>query len=331
MEQHKEILREWVGDKKELHLLSLGQLGNLSEIIDGETFITVRMGNDNKIEVNPDNYFAETMKNRKKFTVIENFLRGEMFEHLFKIRKKYGSFTIFGGILYVEQDWFDEDNTVTLNATKYSKVKMGKCGIFFIDDIIFDNYVLSKMNEVEKDDILQRIKLIFNINKHLGFSCFLKEDLIPTEEHDVCVNFDIDEPMFSITKLARNSKSILNGKIDVKGCLVNGYVVSKKSISSIIHFYNDEWEKKVMENTQDWREVVNYFHKLEHEHGLRNLTDNDIELFVQKCKEFLYDETLPRGVRKSRFEIADEMLMKLCKKIEDFSYIKHYNDLIRLN
>ena len=321
---NKEILREWVGDKKELHLLSLGQLGTLTEMIDGTQLLEIKMSDDNKIDVSHD-LFLKLIPKREAFELIENLVRSELFEHFLKIKKKYGAFRICGRILHVEDDWFDEDNTVTINATKYHKVMLGKHGAVFINSITFDK----EINEVDKDDILQRLKLIFTINKHIGFTCFLEEDLIPTKEHDVCSNVDVDDFMKSITKLARGKKSVVNGKIDVKDCVVKGYRSCKENLpSSVICYQNDLWEEKVAQNTKKWIEVINYFHKLVQENNLRDLTEDDLEQFVQKCRDFLYDDTLPKGVRKHRVEIADEMLMKLSKKVKDFIYLKYYGELI---
>ena len=88
------------------------------------------------------------------------------------------------------------------------------------------------------------------------------------------------------------------------------------------------WDKKQAQNTRGWIEIVNFFHDLGHISGFRDLTEDDLEQFVQKCRDFLYDDTLPRGVRKSRFEIADELLMKLSKTVKNMIYLKYYNKLI---
>ena len=324
MQYNKELLREWVGDKKELHLLSLGQLGTLTEMIDGTQLLEIKMTDDNKITINRK-LFLKNVPKREAFRLIENLVQRELFEHFLRIKKKYGTFTIHGRLLHVENDWFDDDNTVTVNATKYHKVMLGKHGAIFIHNITFDKPI----DEIDKDDILQRIKLIFNINKHIGFSCFLEEDLIPTQEHDVCTNVDKNDYLKSITKLSRGKKSIINGKIDVKDCIVMGYRSCKENLpSSVISYQNDLWEEKVEQNTKKWFDVVNFYHTLVHESGLRDLTEDDLEQFVQKCRDFLYDDTLPRGVRKSRLEIADEFLMKLSAKVEDFIYLKYYSKLI---
>lgn len=322
---NKEILREWVGDKKELHLLSLGQLGTLTEIIDSNYMLEIKMTDDNKITINSRCLDKESLK-RKAYRFTENLVHCELFEHFLKIKKKYGTFTIYASLLFVEDDWFDEDNTVTINATKYHKVMLGKHGAIIIHDITFDKPI----DDIDKDDVLQRMKLIFNINKYIGFSCFIQDDLIPTQEHDICTNVDKDDFTKSITKLARGTKSMLNGKIDVKDCIVKGYATSKKNddIFSSNVFHNDLWDKKQAQNTRGWIEIVRFFHDLGHISGFRDLTEDDLEEFVQKCRDFLYDDTLPRGVRKSRFEMIDEFLMKLSKKVKDMIYLKYYNKLI---
>ena len=132
---NKEILREWVGDKKELHLLSLGQIGTLTEMIDGAKCLYIVMGEDNKIEINPAFYNLYKYDYHRN---IENLVRSELFEHFLKIKKKYGAFTIWGNLLYTKQEWFDDDGTITLTASKYHKVLLGKYGAFFIDFIRFD-------------------------------------------------------------------------------------------------------------------------------------------------------------------------------------------------
>lgn len=323
---NKEILREWVGDKKELHLLSLGQLGTLTERIDGAKCLYMVMGEDNKIEINPSFYNDYKPDFHR---TIENLVRCELFEHFLKIKKKYGAFTIWGNLLYTKQEWFDEDGTITLTASKYHKALLGKYGAFFIDFIKFDREERDEIiDEIEKDDILQRIKLIFNIYRHIGVSCFLKEDLIPNKEHDVCCNFDEDNLIESISKLARNNKSILNGKIDVKNCIVMGYEIKNQKKSINISILNNEWIDKEEENTKKWYEVVNLYNKLKTEIGFRDLTEDDLEQFVQKCRDFLYDDTLPRGVRMSRFEFININLMELSNYVKEMIYLKYYDKLI---
>lgn len=323
---NKEILREWVGDKKELHLLSLGQLGTLTERIDGAKGLYLVMSEDNKIEINHDFYNVYKPDCHQK---IENLVRCELFEHFLKIKKKYGAFTIYGNLLYTKQEWFDEDGTITLTASKYHKVLLGKYGAFFIDFIRFDREERGeKIDEIEKDDILQKIKLIFNIYKHIGVSCFLKEDLIPNKEHDVCCNFDEDNLIESISKLTRNNKSILNGKIDVKDCIVMGYEIKNQNKSINISILNNEWIDKEEENTKKWYEVVKLYNELKTEIGFRDLTENDLEQFVQKCREFLYDDTLPKGVRMSRFEFININLMELSNYVKEMIYLKYYDKLI---
>lgn len=323
---NKEILREWVGDKKELHLLSLGQLGTLTERIDGTKCLYIVMSEDNKIEINFNfhNVYKPDFER-----IIENLVRCELFEHFLKIKKKYGAFTICGNLLYTKQEWFDEDGTITLNATKYHKALLGKYGAFFIDFIRFDREERGeKIDEIEKDDILQKIKVIFNIHKQIGVSCFLKEDLIPNKEHDVCCNFDEDNLIESISKLARNNKSILNGKIDVKDCIVMEYEIKNQEKSINISILNNEWIDKEEENTKKWYEVVSLYNKLKTESGFRELTENDLEQFVQKCRDFLYDNTLPKGVRMSRFEYININLMELSNYVKEMIYLKYYDKLI---
>ena len=323
---NKELLREWVGDKKELHLLSLGQIGTLTERIDGAKCLHIVMGEDNKIKINPVFYNLYKYDYHRN---IENLVRCELFEHFLKIKKKYGAFTICGNLLYTKQEWFDDDGTITLTATKYHKALLGKYGAFFIDFIRFDREERGeKIDEIEKDDILQKIKLIFNIHKQIGVSCFLKEDLIPNKEHDVCCDFEEDNLIKSISKLAINNKSILNGKIDVKDCIVMGYEIKNEKKSITISILNNEWIDKEEENTKKWGEVANLYNELKTEMGFRELKEDDIEQFVQKCRDFLYDDTLPRGVRMSRFEYIDRNLMELSNYVKEMIYLKYYNKLI---
>lgn len=323
---NKEILREWVGDKKELHLLSLGQLGTLTERIDGTKYLYIVMSEDNKIEIN---YTLYDVYKPDSHRIIENLVHCELFEHFLKIKKKYGAFTICGNLLYTKQEWFDDDGTITLTASKYHNVLLGKYGAFFIDFIRFDREERGeKIDEIEKDDILQKIKLIFNIHKQIGVSCFLKEDLIPNKEHDVCCDFDEDNLIKSISKLAINNKSILNGKIDVKDCIVMGYEIKNEKKSITISILNNEWIDKMEENTKKWEEVAKLYNKLKTEMGFRDLTEDDLEQFVQKCRDFLYDNTLPRGVRMSRFEFININLMELSNYVKEMIYLKYYDKLI---
>lgn len=315
---HKHIIEEWVGDKTEVHLLSLGQLGNIYEQIDGTVGFVCLMTSDNVIGVYSD---LCPIKKYDWHITLEEHLRTHMFEYMLKLKKKYGSFKFTGKILNAPHEWADADGTITLSATKYHKAMLGKKGMVVINKILFTN----STDELLADDALNELKLYFNLTKNKGFTCITKEQTIPTESHDTIVSIDKDDVIGSVERLARNNKSIVNGSILVSKCYVNGYTIETKN-GKRIQIENDEWREIVDANLAKWNSATNYFFELKHKKSFDIIiSDDEIMKLVEMFKDFLYDETLPKGVRLSRLKIAERHLTKIC---EDFSFLKYYNELI---
>lgn len=308
---YENIIKEWVGDKREVHLLSLGQLGNIYETIDGTTNFTASMRNDNKVKVFPDENSHE---------ILQEYLRTEMFEKMFRIKKKHGAFTIVGKLLYAPHEWVDEDGTVTINATKYHKIFLGKNGLIIIEDIAFEN----EIDEIIKEDILGELKLFFNINKTKGFTCVIKEELIPNDFNDTFTTIQENDIIGSISNLAKNDKSVINNKLIVPNCFVKGYTIETKN-NQTIHIENSEWVKVRDEIMHDYIIAEDTYFSLHLLKRSRTLTEDELNDVVEKYKTFLNNNSLPKGVRLSKKETIEKRLMSLC---DDFSYIKFYNKLI---
>jgi hypothetical protein len=107
-----------------------------------------------------------------------------------------------------------------------------------------------------------------------------------------------------------------------------GYEIKNQKKSINISILNNEWIDKEEENTKKWYEVVKLYTKLQTESSFRDLTEDDLEQFVQKCRDFLYDDTLPKGVRMSRFEFININLMELSNYVKEMIYLKYYDKLI---
>lgn len=325
MYTHTDILKDWLSNRKEIHLINLGQLGSIKETIDGGYTMKIDVDEKGKVRV-AHRGFYDAMSVPMCFSILENFLKTDMYKYIRKIFRTHGAFTILGSILYLEQDWFDEDNTVTFLGTKYHKVMFGLNGMIILDEISFRRF----SDEVIEDEILQNLKLSFNINKYKGFSCITSEELIPTENENVSIKVDKNFTIEKIRALAINTKSKLNGQIDIKGCHVRGYTIITKQ-NDFILIDNPHWEDVANLNSRKWKQIVEHYYQLLDKDNVVGLSKSDVELFVKKCNDFFFDETVPNGVRKMRLEKAESFLTKLCNRaneIKDFNYLKYYNDMI---
>lgn len=325
MYTHTDILVNWLSNRKELHLLNLGQLGSIKETVDGGYTMKIDVDEKGKVRVTHRGFY-DGMSVPMCFSVLENFLKTDMYKYIRKIFRTHGAFTILGSILYLEQDWYDEDNTVTFLGTKYHKVMFGLNGMIILDEISFRRF----SDEVIEDEILQNLKLSFNINKYKGFSCITSEELIPTENEDVSIKVDKNFTIEKIRALAINTKSKLNGQIDIKGCHVRGYTIITKQ-NEFILIDNPHWEDIANLNSHKWKQIVEHYFQLLDKDNVIGLSKSDVELFVKKCNDFLFDKNIPKGVRKMRLEKAESFLMKLCNRAnetKDFKYLKYYSDMI---
>lgn len=325
MYTHTDILVNWLSNRKELHLLNLGQLGSIKETVDGGYTMKIDVDEKGKVRVTHRGFY-DGMSVPMCFSVLENFLKTDMYKYIRKIFRTHGAFTILGSILYLEQDWYDEDNTVTFLGTKYHKVMFGLNGMIILDEISFRHF----SDEVIEDEILQNLKLSFNINKYKGFSCITSEELIPTENENVSIKVDKNFTIENIRALAINTKSKLNGQIDIKGCHVRGYTIITKQ-NEFILIDNPHWEDIANLNSHKWKQIVEHYFQLLDKDNVIGLSKSDVELFVKKCNDFLFDKTIPKGVRKMRLEKAESFLMKLCNRAnetKDFKYLKYYSDMI---
>jgi hypothetical protein len=240
---------------------------------------------------------------------------------MLKLKKKYGTFSIIGRLLYAPTEWIDKDGTVTLGATKYHKVMLGMKGLVIIDTMNFDNDI----DDITKEDILNEVKLSFNIDKKNGFTCILREDTIPTEFHDTIVTVDKEFPIYSVRELAINDKSVINGKIEIPQCQVKGYVVTTKD-GETIEIENEKWDRQHTENTIDLIDADNHYFLLKLRKRYEEITSEEIDEVITMYKKFLDNDDLPKGVRYSKVEGIEKKLMELCG---DFSFLKYYNDLIK--
>lgn len=310
----------FIDDRKELHLLTLGIGGGVTEKIDGQYF-AVKVGNDNRILIKTARGEYNNISREPSHQALVEHLQTHMFMELLKMKRKYGSFEFEGELIYAPQEYYDEDNTVTIVATKYHKVRMGNKGAV----------VIRKFNgNVEEEDIefvLKELQMYFTITADKGFKCYLMDETIPTEDIDTVVdiptNCKVEDIPNLLDKLAESSKSLINGKIDVKGCEVEGYVFYVNGIPYAI--INKRWKalkEKYLEKYNEVTELYGIYKKSEQPIGY-----DEINRWVKKCEEFLIDKEIPKGVRYTKREIITNMLNEVCNKnsIDVGDYLRFFN------
>jgi hypothetical protein len=248
-----------------------------------------------------------------------------MFMELLKMKRKYGAFEFEGELIYAPQEYYDDDNTVTLVATKYHKVRMGNKGAVVIRKF--------KGNVEEEEDvefILKELQMYFTITADKGFKCYLMDEMIPTEDIDTVVsipsNCELSDIPNLLDKLAESSKSLINGKIDVKGCEVEGYVFYVNGIPYAI--INKRWKalkRKYLEKYNELAELYVIYKKSEQPIGY-----DEINGWVKKCEDFLTDKEIPKGVRYTKGERITNMLNTLCfdNGIVVGDYLRFHNRLL---
>lgn len=313
-----EFIPKWVEGRDRLNLLSLGIGGSVTEKIDGQ-FFAVKMEENNRILIRTNRTEFDSVTSEDGHNTLLEVLRTDMFFDLMKLRKKYGSFEFEGELVYAPQDWYDDDNTVTLVATKYHRVRMGQFGA-----VVIRSFVSSKdLSEMEIEDAMNSLKLYFMVNQHNGFKCYLNDEFVPVEENNTSVelpkNWKIEDLPILFNKLAETSKSMLNGKLDVKGCEVEGYVFySNYKQYAII---NERWRQLKNNYLVDYNNAIDKF-------AICDKTSLDaLEKWVlDDCNKFLENKKVPKGVRKIRRRRFEYLLSNACSTIgvEVGSYMRIY-------
>ena len=313
----------FIDNRKELHLLSLGIGGGVTEKIDGQ-FFAVKVGDDNRVLIKTARGEYDNISREPSHQALVEHLQTHMLWELLKMKRKYGSFEFEGELIYAPLEYYDADNTVTIVATKYHKVRMGKNGAVVIRK--FKGSVKDEMI----DDVLKELQMYFTITSHKGFKCYLMDETIPTEDIDTVVdipsNCELTDIPNLLDKLAENTKSLINGKIDVKGCEVEGYVFYADGIPYAI--INKRWKalkEKYLEKYTELAELYCIYKKSEQPIGY-----DEINRWVKKCEDFLTDKEIPKGVRYIRGERIINMLNTLCfdNGIEVGDYLRFHHRIL---
>jgi hypothetical protein len=181
------------------------------------------------------------------------------------------------------------------------------------------------------DDVLKELQVYFTITADKGFKCYLIDEMIPTEDIDTVVdipsNCELSDIPNLLDKLAESSKSLINGKIDVKGCEVEGYVFYVAGIPYAI--INKRWKalkEKYLEKYNELAELYSIYKKSEQPIGC-----DEINRWVEKCEDFLTDKEIPKGVRYTKGERITNMLNTLCfnNEIEVGDYLRFHNRILK--
>lgn len=316
----------FIDDRKELHLLSLGiGGGGVTEKIDGQCF-AVKVGNDNKILIKTARGEYDNISREPSHQALVEHLQTHMFMELLKMKRKYGAFEFGGELIYAPQEYYDADNTVTIVATKYHKVRMGNKGTVVIRKF------KGNVEEEDVDNVLKELQMYFTITANKGFKCYLIDETIPTEDVDTVVdipsNCELSDIPNLLDKLAESSRSLINGKIDVKGCEVEGYVFYVNGIPYAI--INKRWKalkEKYLEKYNELAELYGIYKKSEQPIGF-----DEINSWVKKCEDFLTDKEIPKGVRFTKGERITNMLNTLCfnNEIDAGDYLRFFNRILSI-
>ena len=311
----------FIDNRTELHLLSLGVGGGVTEKIDGQAF-AIKIAEDNKILIKTSRGEYQNSSNETGHQALLTHLQTEMFIEMLKMKRKYGAFEIEGELIYAPQKYYDDDNTVTLVATKYHKVRMGNLGAVVVRSVVAD------IKDELVDDLMKELQMFFTISADKGFKCYLNDEMIPTEETETVVdipnNCELTDIPNILDKLAESSKSLINGKIDVEGCEVEGYVFYADHVPYAV--INKRWKalkEKYLEKYTELAELYGIYKKIE-----RPIDYDDINRWVKKCEDFLKDDSVPRGVRFTKRERIMNMLPKLSQHIPVGDYLRFTNRLL---
>ena len=310
-----------IDNRKELHLLTLGIGGGVTEKIDGQCF-AVKVGDDNRILIKTARGEYQNSSIEPGHQALLTHLQTDMFMELLKMKRKYGSFEFEGELIYAPQEYYDDDNTVTIVATKYHKVRMGNKGAVVIRKF------KGNVEEEDVEFVLKELQMNFTITADTGFKCYLMDEMIPTEDIDTVVaipsNCELSDIPNLLDKLAESSRSLINGKIDVKGCEVEGYVFYVGGVPYAI--INKRWKtlkRKYLEKYTELAELYGIYKKFEYPIGY-----DEINRWVKKCEDFLKDDSIPKGVRFTKKERIMSMLPKLSQNIPVGDYLRFTNRLL---
>jgi hypothetical protein len=311
----------FIDNRKELHLLSLGIGGGVTEKIDGQYF-AVKVGDDNRILIKTARGEYNNISRNPGHQALVEHLQTHMFIELLKMKRKYGAFEFEGELIYAPQKYYDSDNTVTIVATKYHRVRMG------INGSVIIRKFNGKVEEEDVDNVMKELQTYFTITAHKGFKCYLNDEMIPTEDIDTVVSIpsscELSDIPNLLDKLAESSRSRINGSMDVKGCEVEGYVFYINGIPYAI--INKRWKalkEKYLEKYTELAELYGIYKKLE-----RPIDYDDINRWVKKCEDFLTDKEIPKGVRFTKKERIMSMLPKLSQNIPVGDYLRFSNRLL---
>jgi hypothetical protein len=313
----------FIDDRKELHLLSLGIGGGVTEKIDGQCF-AVKVGDDNRILIKTARGEYNNISREPGHQALVEHLQTDMFMELLKMKRKYGAFEFEGELIYAPQEYYDDDNTVTIVATKYHKVRMGNKGVVVIRKF------KGNVEEEDVEFVLKELQMNFTITADTGFKCYLMDEMIPTEDIDTVVaipsNCELTDIPNLLDTLAESSRSLINGKIDVKGCEVEGYVFYVNGIPYAI--INKRWKalkRKYLEKYNELAELYGIYKKSEQPIGY-----DEINIWMKKCEDFLTDKEIPKGVRYTKGERITNMLNTLCfdNGIVVGDYLRFHNRLL---
>jgi hypothetical protein len=313
----------FIDDRKELHLLSLGIGGGVTEKIDGQCF-AVKVGDDNRILIKTARGEYNNISREPGHQALVEHLQTDMFMELLKMKRKYGAFEFEGELIYAPQEYYDDDNTVTIVATKYHKVRMGNKGAVIIRKF------KGSVEEEDVEFVLKELQMNFTLTADTGFKCYLIDEMIPTEDIDTVVsipsNCELSDIPNLLDTLAESSRSLINGKIDVKGCEVEGYVFYVAGIPYAI--INKRWKalkRKYLEKYNELAELYGIYKKSEQPIGY-----DEINRWVKKCEDFLTDKEIPKGVRYTKGERITNMLNTLCfdNGIVVGDYLRFHNRLL---
>ena len=310
---------KFIDYRKELHLISLGIGGGITEKIDGQYF-AVRMGENGKIDIKTAKSSYEDDVTEEGHIALLEEMRTNLFMDLYKVKKKYGEFEFDGELIYAPQEYYDDDDTVTIVATKYHRVRLGLQGA-----IVIRNFKPTKdMPHYQIEDALKLIQVYFNIYRN--FKCYLNDEFIVNEEVDKSVdvpkNCELSDIPNILDKLAENDKSMLNGKLDVKGCEVEGYVFYADGVPYAI--INKRWKALKDKYLEKYNEVATQYEEM------MSSDKENIESWLEDCIDFLTDEEVPRGVRFTKRPRLQFMLGKLGQKfnVSLGDYIKFVNKIL---
>ena len=313
----------FIDNRTELHLLSLGIGGGVTEKVDGQAF-TVKICEDNKIFIKTSRGEYQNSSNEPSHNALITHLQTEMFMDMLKLKRKYGAFDFEGELIYAPQEYYDDDNTVTIVATKYHRVRMGKLGAVVIRK--FSANISDELIE----DAMKDLQMYFTISSNSGFKCYLIDETIPTEETETVVdipkNCELEDIPNILDKLAENTKSLINGKIDVKGCEVEGYVFYVDGIPYAI--INKRWKALKEKYLEKYNTIADLYGSFMKSEGV--VPFEHIEYWMNKCEEYLKDDEIPRGVRFTKRERIQYMLLKMSQKlnVEVGDYMRFTNILL---